>query len=138
MISLETLIGILIFLCINFLFFRQVYIISKNKISNGYLYISLILFFIQIVTVISSKFKYNGNSQEEFSNLFMYKISVFLYYIGFHVFEIIAIIINQIIIKKERKKITLKNKEKKYQNNEEDKALNDLISRLEKEETKEK
>ena len=132
MISLETLIGLLIFLCINILFFRQIYIIFKNKITSGYLYISLILFLIQIADVISLKFEYNGHSQEEFSSLFAYKISVVAYFIGFHMFEIIATIINQIIIKKEKRKAILENKDKKIQNNQEDKVLNDLISKLEK------
>ena len=138
MISLETLIGLLIFLCINILFFRQIYIIFKNKITNGYLYISLILFLIQIANVISLKFEYNGHSQEEFSSLFIYKISVVAYYIGFHMFEIIAVIINQVIIRKENREILLKNENKKTQNNQEDGDLNELISKLEKEETKEK
>ena len=96
MISLETLIGLLTFLCINILFFRQVYIIFKNKITSGYLYISLILF------------------------------------------EIVAIIINQVIIRKEKRKLILENEEKEMQNNQEDEDLNDLILKLEKEETKEK
>ncbi len=138
MISLETLIGLLTFLCINILFFRQVYIIFKNKITSGYLYISLILFLIQIANIISLKFEYNGNSQEDFSSLFAYKIGVFAYFIGFHLFEIVAIIINQVIIRKEKRKLILENEEKEMQNNQEDEDLNDLILKLEKEETKEK
>lgn len=137
MIHLETLIGILTFLCINILFFRQIYIILKNKMINGYLYISLILFLIQIANVINSKFEYNGHYQEEFSSLFAYKISVVAYYIGFHMFEIVAVIINQIIISKEKRKIMLKDKEKEIQEDKENKALNDLILNLEKEKSKE-
>lgn len=138
MIHLETLIGILTFLCINILFFRQIYIIFKNKMINGYLYISLILFLIQIANVITSKFEYNGHYQEEFSSFFAYKISAVAYYIGFHMFEIVAVIINQIIINKEKRKIILKDKEKEIQKNKEDDVLNNLISKLEKQETKEK
>lgn len=132
MISLETLIGLLTFLCINILFFRQIYVIFKNKITSGYLYISLILFIIQIVNVLSLKFEYDGYSQEEFSSLFIYKISVVAYYIGFHMFEIIAIIINQVIIRKKKRKDIFEDKDKKIQNEQEDEALNDLISKLEK------
>ena len=70
--------------------------------------------------------------------MFAYKIGVFAYFIGFHLFEIVAIIINQVIIRKEKRKLILENEEKEMQNNQEDEDLNDLILKLEKEETKEK
>lgn len=102
MINLETLVGLLVFLCINLLFCRQIYIIVKNKISNGCLYISIILFFIQIVSSLGSKFEYNGYPQEEFVSLIIYAVAVFAYFIGSHIFGIISIIINQVIISREK------------------------------------
>lgn len=106
MISLEQLIGILVFFIVNIIFFRQFFIIFKNKISNGFLFISVILFLIQIFFIVSSAFEYYGLPKEEFSSDGYYKVAVFSYYIGSHIYEIIAIIINQIVIKYENKKKT--------------------------------